>query len=74
MKKALLTLAPTGSALATSAHRYSNAPRQMGRHDVHPVMLAQSAPESAPTLGLMLVSVAVLGVLAAYLRGRKYRG
>jgi hypothetical protein len=65
MKKALLTLAPPGSTRAASAQSHSNGPRQIGRHDVHPVVLAQSVPESAPTLGLMLVSVAVIGVLAA---------
>src|SRR5713226_6419511 len=74
MKKAVLTLALAALSLAASAHSRSDGTHQLGRHEPNAVELVQSVPESVPTFALMLVSLASIGVIAAYLRGRKHRG
>ena len=69
MKKAVLTLSVAGLCLAASAHSSSDGNRHLGRADCP----TAAVPEVAPTIGLVLMSVASLTVLAAYLRGKRSR-
>lgn len=71
MKKFLLTLGCAASCCAASAHSYSHDPQHLGRHDSDSIITTSAVPETTPTVTLVLVSVASLAVLTAYLRGRK---
>ena len=66
MKKAVITLSVAGLCLAASAHSASDGNRNLGRQSN-----AVSVPEVVPTIGLVLMSVASLAVLAAYLPGKR---
>ena len=69
MKKAVMTLSIAGFCLAASAHSPSDDKPHLGRHDSD----VRAVPEAAPTVALVLMSVASLTVLAAYLRGKRSR-
>jgi hypothetical protein len=71
MKKAVLTLCFAGLCLAASAHSRFDEKRHLGRHDYDAATPTASVPEVGPTFALILISVASLTVLAAYLRGRR---
>jgi hypothetical protein len=73
MKKAVLTLSVAGLCFAASAHSASDGKRQLGRHDSDSVVRTAAVPEVVPTIALVLMSVASLTVLAAYVRGKRSR-
>lgn len=73
MKKVVLAACVTSLAFAVSAHPRSEQTQHLGRFTSDVVTPTQSVPESTPTIALALVSLAAVGVFAAYLRGRKSR-
>ncbi len=73
MKTAVSTLSIAFLCLAASAHSPSDDRLHLGRRDCDAAPQAAAVPEVVPTVALVLMSIASLTVLAAYLRGKRSR-